>query len=72
MPKGPKGEKRPADLIGMSVMVARIATGEIEDTSLRQPAKRISGLAGSKVRQKNTTEARREEIARKAASARWK
>ncbi len=31
MPKGPKGEKRPADVIGTAVMVAKIATGEIEE-----------------------------------------
>jgi hypothetical protein len=31
MPRGPKGEKRPADVIGAAVMVARIATGEIEE-----------------------------------------
>lgn len=31
MPKGPKGEKRPADVVGAAVMVARIATGEVED-----------------------------------------
>jgi hypothetical protein len=31
MPRGPKGEKRPADVIGNAVMIARIATGEIED-----------------------------------------
>jgi hypothetical protein len=31
MPRGPKGEKRPADVIGAAVMVARIATGEVED-----------------------------------------
>ena len=31
MPRGPKGEKRPADAIGNAVMIARIATGEIED-----------------------------------------
>ncbi len=31
MPKGPKGEKRPADAVGAAVMVAKIATGEIED-----------------------------------------
>jgi hypothetical protein len=31
MPRGPKGEKRPADGIGAAVMVGRIATGEIED-----------------------------------------
>src|SRR5207247_9289012 len=31
MPRGPRGEKRPADVIGAAVMVGRIATGEIED-----------------------------------------
>ena len=31
MPRGPKGEKRPADAIGAAVMVAKIATGEIEE-----------------------------------------
>ena len=31
MPKGPKGEKRPADVIGNAVKVMRIATGEEED-----------------------------------------
>jgi hypothetical protein len=32
MPKGPRREKRPADVIGGAIMVAKIATGEIEDT----------------------------------------
>ena len=32
MPKGPKGEKRPADVIGAAVMEAKNATGEIDDT----------------------------------------
>lgn len=31
MPKGPDGEKRPADAIGVAVMIGKIATGEIED-----------------------------------------
>jgi hypothetical protein len=31
MPKGPKGEKRPADVVGAAVMIAKIATGEVED-----------------------------------------
>lgn len=31
MPRGPKGERRPADVIGAAVMVAKIATGEIEE-----------------------------------------
>jgi hypothetical protein len=37
MPRGPRGEKRPADVIGAAVMVAKIATGEIEE---RRPYKR--------------------------------
>jgi hypothetical protein len=32
MPRGPKGEKRPADVIGAAIIVAKIATGEIEET----------------------------------------
>ncbi len=28
MPRGPRGEKRPADVIGNAVRVMRIATGE--------------------------------------------
>ena len=31
MPRGPRGEKRPADVIGNAVHVMRIATGEIEE-----------------------------------------
>ena len=32
VPKGPKGEKRPADLIGAAVKIMKIATGEIEES----------------------------------------
>ena len=31
MPKGPQGQKRPADVIARAVIIAKIATGEIED-----------------------------------------
>jgi hypothetical protein len=31
MPKGPKGEKRPADVNGNAVKVMRIAVGELPD-----------------------------------------
>jgi len=31
MPKGPKGEKRPADVVGNAVKIMRIAIGEEED-----------------------------------------
>ncbi|WP_282061449.1 histone H1 [Roseobacter litoralis] len=71
MPKGPQGQKRPADVIGNAVMVARIATGEIEDTELKQPAKRKSGLAGAKARAESLTAEERKAIAEKAAAARW-
>ncbi len=71
MPKGPQGQRRPADAIGNAVHIARIATGEEQETQLNQPAKRKSGLAGAKARQENTTEAQRKEIAQKAAQARW-
>lgn len=71
MPTGPNGQKRPADAIGLAVHIAKIATGEVEDTTLKQPAKRASGLAGAKARQENTTEAQRREIAERAAAARW-
>ena len=36
MPKGPRNEKRPADVIGAAVMVARIATGEVEDPKVEK------------------------------------
>ena len=39
MPKGPRGEKRPADVIGAAVKVMRIATGE-EMEELDAPAPR--------------------------------
>jgi hypothetical protein len=31
MPRGPRGERRPGDVIGAAVKVAKIATGEIEE-----------------------------------------
>ena len=74
MPTGPKGQKRPADVIGAAIMVAKIATGEIQDT-LRDPAKalhREGGLKGGKARAKMMTPQRRAEIAKKAADKRWK
>ena len=38
MPRGPKGEKRRADVIGNAIKVARIATGE-EDEALTDDGK---------------------------------
>ncbi len=33
MAKGPRGERRPADVNARAVLIARIATGEIEDVT---------------------------------------
>lgn len=71
MPTGPKGEKRPADAIGLAVRIARIATGE-EPEDLPVEAKRKAGKVGAKARAKTLTPQQRSEIARVAAEARWK
>ena len=74
MPKGPKGEKRPADVIGTAIKVARIATGEIEDTAEddgKNKAAQALGRLGGQARAKKLTKKQRSEIARKAAKARW-
>ena len=69
MSKGPNGEKRPADVIGAAVMVAQIATGEIQDN--KKSGRVRSGKAGAKARAESMTAEQRSEIARKAANARW-
>ena len=72
MPKGPRGEKRPADLIGAAVKVMRIATGEEQDE--REAASSAAaqlGKLGGTARAKAMTPERRAEIARKAAAKRW-
>ena len=74
MPTGPKGEKRPADVIGRAIMVARIATGEIEDVipdDGKNPAAVALGKRGGKARAEGMTAERRAEIAKKAAKSRW-
>jgi hypothetical protein len=40
MPKGPRGEKRPADVIGNAVHVMRIATGEIGEGAPKPSSKK--------------------------------
>ncbi len=74
MPRGPKGEKRPADAIGNAVMIAKIATGEIEDITTedgKNAAAVALGRMGGKARAKGMSAKRRKEIAKKAAKSRW-
>ena len=71
MPKGPQGQKRPADVIGNAVHVAKIATGEIAESGYAQPNKAKSGRAGAKARTEALSPEDRSAIAKKAAAARW-
>ena len=76
MPTGPKGERRPADVISNAVKVMWIATGEEpEDTSPandgQDPAAKALGKKGGVARASNMTAERRTEIAKKAAAKRW-
>ena len=71
MPKGPQGQKRPADVVGCAVHVAKIATGELEDTKYDQPNKVKSGKAGGRARSASLDYSERKRIAQKAAGVRW-
>jgi len=71
MPRGPKGEKRPADVIGAAVMVARIATGEIEDQPSKAPNRAKGGKIGGIARAQRLSGDERKAIATKAARKRW-
>jgi len=68
MPKGPKGEKRPADVIGNAVHVMRIATGEIEDELAtpeaegKDPNAAALGRKGGRARAEAMTPERRAEL----------
>jgi len=73
--KGPKGERRPADVNARAVMIARIATGEIEDkvTDDGKNAAAVQlGRRGGEARAAALSKKRRAEIAQKAAKSRWK
>ena len=75
MPKGPQGQKRPADTVANAIRVAKILTGEIkEDTgdSGKDPAARALGKKGGAARRDKLTPERRVEIAKKASAARWR
>ena len=75
MPRGPKGEKRPADVIGNAVKVMRIAVGEEADDTPddgKNKAAQALGKLGGAARAKSMSAKRRKEIAKKAATVRWR
>ena len=75
MPKGPKGQKRPADVIGNAVTIMKIATGEIEESGETDDGKSKAavelGRKGGRARASKLTPQQRREIAKKAAAKRW-
>ena len=75
MPKGPQGQKRPADVIGNAIKVARLATGEEEEALTddgKDKAAVSLGKRGGKARAEALSKKERADIAKKAAAARWK
>lgn len=70
MPKGPRGEKRPANVIGNAVHIMRIATGQITE-ELPKTRRAEGGKIGGRQRAKALSAGARSEIAKKAAKARW-
>jgi hypothetical protein len=53
MPRGPRGEKRPADVIGNAV---GIATGEAEEDLGKVPKRATGGRKGGKARPRNLSQ----------------
>lgn len=74
MPRGPKGQKRPADVIGAAVTLAKIATGEVEEKPEENGKDQAAvelGRKGGAARAKKLSKNRRSAIAKKAAAKRW-
>jgi hypothetical protein len=76
MPKGPKGQKRPADVIGNAVKVMRIATGEEKEDFPADDDKdkgaQSLGRRGGRARANSLSKQQRTDIAKRAAATRWK
>lgn len=76
MPKGPQGQKRPADVTGNALKVMRILTGEEQEhfpaDDGKDKAAQSLGQRGGRARANSLSAKRKAEIARKAAEARWK
>lgn len=75
MPEGSKGQKRPRDMVGNAIAVAKIATREIEefgdDIDEKDQAAKSMERRGSQARARKLAPQRRSEIAKKAARARY-
>jgi hypothetical protein len=75
MPKGPNGKKRPADVVGLAILVGKNATGDVDDVQAdygKDSAAKALGKKGGAACAASMTPERRVEIAKKAAASRWK
>jgi len=76
MPKGPRGERRPGDVVSAAVKVARLAVGdeteELAENDGKDPAAKALGAKGGAARAKSLSAEQRSKIAKKAAAKRWK
>ena len=66
----PHGEKRPGDTLANALHVARLATGEAEESYV-DTAKQRGGRKGGKARAQAITAQERRQIAQDAAAKRW-
>lgn len=71
MPRGPQGQKRPADPARNALKILKLATGELTEDLHEPSAPPTHAKAGGHARAKQLTKAQRSAIARKAAHARW-
>ena len=67
MPKGPKGERRPADTVSAAIRVGRIAVGDEPEDAEETPravseAARAMGKLGGKARAQSMPAAKRKNI----------
>ena len=68
MPRGPQGQQRPRDVVGIVVAVARIATGEQDEQFGVHTAGHILGRSGGYARAAKLTTAQRIAIAKQGAA----
>ena len=72
MPKGPQGQRRPADSLACAIMVDQLATGEITEILTKPSGEIRLGIAGDKARAKNLSQKERAAIVKKAAAQHWR
>lgn len=73
MPKGPRGEKRPADANQLAKLIVDIASGDEPNERPEKDGAAVAlGRKGGRARAAAMSPERRSEIARAAAAKRWK